>query len=232
MSLYATTNALPNEPLDQLTVQRLEALPTAIIGDAMGRMGVVDSDIKPMWNGATFVGTAFTVWTRAGDNKAIHEALQGIAAGNVMLVNGQGDTTRALLGELIAGRGRLRGVKAFVIDGAVRDADGCRGYRMPVFARAMTAAGPYKVGPGTIGATIAIGGVAVHPGDVVCGDADGVVVIPRANLDAVLIAAEKKRDAEADVRAELERAFSGQSQPIRAGASSSDTFQPNRGCDS
>ena len=169
---------------------RLAVLPTANIGDAMDRLGVLDSRIRSVWPGARVAGRAFTVWTRSGDNALIHQALEVVGAGDVIVVNGGGDESRALIGDLIGQRAKNSGVAGFVIDGAVRDAEGLGEMGLPVFARAVTPAGPYKNGPGHLGRTIAVGGVAVAPGDLVLGDADGVVVVPLAEAERIAQAAE------------------------------------------
>ncbi|TYC13573.1 methyltransferase [Micromonospora sp. MP36] len=173
----------------------------------MERLGALDSRIQASWPGAKVAGPAFTVWTRAGDNAAIHAALRIAKPGDVIVVNGQGDESRALLGELIGGRAAAAGIAGFVLDGAVRDAADLGEIGMPVFARACTPAGPYKHGPGRLGVTIAVGGVAVSLGDIVVGDADGVVVVPQADAEVVATAAEavfvdeaKRREAIATVR--------------------------------
>ncbi|MFC5834699.1 RraA family protein [Nonomuraea insulae] len=174
----------------QDALARLAVLPTANIGDAMDRLGVLDSRIRSTWPGARVAGRAFTVWTRSGDNALIHQALEVVRPGDVIVVNGGGDESRALIGELIGQRAKNAGVAGFVIDGAIRDAEGLGEMGMPVFARAVTPAGPYKNGPGHLGRTIAVGGVAVAPGDLVLGDADGVVVVPLAEADRIAQAAE------------------------------------------
>jgi RraA family protein len=157
---------------------RFEQLPVANIGDAMERMGIVDSSIQAIWPGAHVAGSAYTVWTRSGDNLVLHHAVDLAQPGDVIVVNGGGDTSRALLGELIGVRAKLRGLAGFVIDGAVRDAADLEAMVMPVFARAVTPAGPYKNGPGQLLVPVAIGGVCVMPGDLVVGDRDGVAVVP------------------------------------------------------
>lgn len=198
--------AAPDAPAPAL-VERLRRLPSANIGDAMGRLGVMDPGIKPAWDGATVAGPAFTVWTRPGDNRGIHEALQQVRPGDVLVVNGGGDEDRALIGELVAGRAKLRGVSGFVIDGAVRDAEGLAEYDMPVFARSRTPAGPYKDGPFALSVDIAVGGVAVHPGDIVIGDADGVVVIPLDAAEEIAEAAEAKHAKEVATREWIDRSL-------------------------
>lgn len=170
--------------------ERLGRFATTVVADAMDRLGVA-AGIRPVWPGARLAGTARTVWTRSGDNKVVHEALDLAEAGQVLVVNGGGDSTRALVGELMARRAQARGLAGFVIDGAIRDRADIEALRFPVFARAVTPAGPYKNGPGHLDRPVAIGGVCVLPGDFVLGDDDGIVVVPAGELDAVCDRAEQ-----------------------------------------
>ncbi|MFJ4210836.1 methyltransferase [Paenarthrobacter sp. NPDC089675] len=174
----------------QDVVERLAKLPAANIGDAMDRLGVADSAIQAVWTGARLAGPAYTVWTRPGDNQGIHRALQLAQPGDVIVVAGGGDETRALLGELIGERAINLGISGFALDGAARDAEALAEIGMPVFARAITPAGPYKNGPSRLGGPVAFGGVPVMPGDIIIGDSDGVVVVPREQAAAVAEAAE------------------------------------------
>lgn len=183
---------------------RYRSLPSANIGDAMQRLGMMDAAIKPVWTGATIIGAAYTVWTRPGDNKALHEALEHVQPGDVIVVNGGGDESRALLGELVAGKAKVKGVVGFVIDGAVRDATGLEEYSMPVYARALTPAGPYKDGPFALATSVAVGGVVVSPGDIIVADEDGVVVIPLEQADPVADLAEAKHASELAIRATID----------------------------
>nr|WP_285241800.1 methyltransferase [Pseudarthrobacter sp. MEB009] len=170
-------------------VQRLAAIPTANISDAQERIGVA-SALSPSWPGARLAGPAYTVWTRPGDNLYIHKALEEVQPGDVIVVNGGGDQSRALIGDMIGIRARNQGVAGFVIDGAVRDADALAECGLPVFARSVTPAGPYKFGPGRLQIPVAIDGVVVSPGDLVIADADGVVVVRRDDAEQVLAQAE------------------------------------------
>lgn len=187
--------------------KRLRDLTVSQVSDVMNRFGVLDSAVRPIWRGASFVGRAVTVLTAAGDNKVIHDAIPTLQDGDVLIINGQGYTNRALIGELMAERGQRRGCVGYVIDGAVRDVEEIAALRFPVYARAVTPAGPYRNGPGQIGVPVAIGGVVVFPGDWVVGDSDGVAVIPQNDLEGVLSRAEEKRDQELqqqrDIRAGL-----------------------------
>ncbi|HST73392.1 MAG TPA: methyltransferase [Kocuria rosea] len=175
---------------DPALVTRLAALPAANIGDAMERLGVADSTIQAIWPGAKLAGPAFPVWVRAGDNQGIHRALPLARPGDVIVVAGQGDTTRALLGELIGERAISAGIAGFALDGAARDAQDLQEIGMPVFAKATSPAGPYKHGPSRIAVPVAFGGVPVMPGDIVIGDSDGIVVIPQAQAEQIAEAAE------------------------------------------
>jgi regulator of RNase E activity RraA len=185
-------------------VERYRRLPSANIGDAMHRLGALDAAIKPVWEGATIVGAAYTVWTRPGDNLGLHEALKDVQPGDVIVVNGGGDVSRALLGELIGGKAKVKGVVGFIIDGAVRDATGLAEYSMPVYARALTPAGPYKDGPFALAAPVAVGGVVVNPGDIVVADEDGVVVIPLEMADRVADLAQAKHEDELAIRRRID----------------------------
>lgn len=179
---------------------QLGMLPTANIGDAQERFGTA-TGIHAVWPGATVSGRAFTVLTRAGDNLLVHEAMRQASPGDVIVINGGGDLTRALLGDLIGIRAKALGIAGFVVDGAVRDAEGLATIPLPVFARGVTPAGPYKSGPGRLQLPVAIGGVVVAPGDFVVGDGDGVVVVPSASAAETLAAAQQVEARERDKRA-------------------------------
>ena len=114
---------------DQDVIDRLAKLPAANIGDAMDRLGIADSAIQAIWPGARLAGPAFTVWTRPGDNQGIHRALQLARPGDVIVVAGGGDESRALLGELIGERAINLGLAGFALDGAARDAEALGGDR-------------------------------------------------------------------------------------------------------
>lgn len=180
-----------------------EGIPSTVLADVMNRMGAVDSGIHAVWPGAACVGSALTVWVRAGDNLMIHKAINMAQPGDVIVVNGQGDLTRALFGELMGTSAKTLGVAGLIFDGVVRDAAGLRGLSLPVFARGLAASGPFKAGPGEIGRPVACGGVVCHSGDIIVADADGVAVIPQADADFILQAAQKKLAQEQKRRDEI-----------------------------
>jgi len=171
---------------DPALLNELSRHSAAVIGDAMDRFGILDARIRSTWAGARITGSAFTVWTRSGDNMAIHAALELTRPGDVLVVNGFGEENRALIGEMIGIKAKTRGLAGFILDGAARDIRELAELDMPVFARSVTAAGPYKFGPYKLALPIACGGVCVHPGDAVLADGDGVAIVPRTELEATL----------------------------------------------
>ena len=144
------------------------------------------------------VGTALTVRTAIGDNLAIHRALDLIRPGDVVVIDGGGDTTRALVGEIMTTLAATRGAAGMVVDGAIRDAGALARSPFPCFARAAIHRGPYKNGPGEINVPVSIGGMIVEPGDIVVGDEDGVVAFPPAIAEdlARAVAAQEARETD------------------------------------
>ena len=130
--------------------------------------------LRPMHNGAALSGPALTVRTRPGDNLMIHKAIDIAAPGDVIVVDGGGDLTNSLIGEIMVRHAASRQVGGFVINGSIRDADALITQALPVYAAGITHRGPYKDGPGEINVAIAIDGMTVEPGDLIVGDADGV----------------------------------------------------------
>lgn len=201
---HRALSAEPARDLERLLAAYAE-VPTAAIGDARDRLGVVDPRVRTMWPDARLAGRALTVLCRPGDNKGIHQALTVAGPGDVLVVDGGGDPSRALIGELIAHRALNRGVRGMIIDGAVRDVGALREAGFPVWAVGASPAGPYKAGPYRIGTDVSVGGVVVHRGDIVVADSDGVIVVPLADAERTLADA---RAVLADEAARYERILS------------------------
>jgi RraA family protein len=182
MFINAPTDSLsltePWERVPRDLLDRFAKAPAANIGDVFDRLLVMDGGIRPFTSSTRLVGTALPIHTRSGDNLAIHRALDDAQPGDVLVINGQGDLSRALIGDLIGEIMVNKGVLGAIIDGAVRDAETLAAQGLVVFARAATPAGPFKNGPGLIGSPVAVGGVVVNPGDVIVTDTDGVVLVP------------------------------------------------------
>lgn len=183
-------------------VDAFKSIPAAIVSDCMGRS--VGALGLQAYHGAldkVLCGPALTVRVRPGDNLMLHKAMALAQPGDVIVVDGSGDLTQALIGGLMRTTALQRRLGGFVIDGAIRDrlewADG----QMAIFARGHTHRGPSKDGPGEINVPIACAGMAVQPGDLVLGDADGVVAIPTAELPALHAACLKKMADEDRTRA-------------------------------
>ncbi|KUF08959.1 RraA family protein [Pseudoponticoccus marisrubri] len=181
-------------------------LPVANVSDVMHRMTAAGSRLRPFHDGSPLAGAAVTVRTRPGDNLMIHKAIDISGPNDVIVVDGGGDMTNALIGELMVAHATQRGIAGFVLHGAIRDVDCIGRQSMPVFAAGVTHRGPYKDGPGEINVPIAIAGMTIDPGDLVIGDADGVVAVPHSGLDDVLEAAKRKSDAE---RKQMEKTLNG-----------------------
>jgi len=168
-----------HERSDKSLVESFAKVPTAIVSDNLNRMVAAGSRVRPMHAGSGLAGTAVTVKTRPGDNLMIHKAVDVAEPGDVIVVDGGGDLTNALIGELIVSHARARGVVGFVINGAARDLDVIGTGSFPIYAAGVSHRGPYKDGPGEVNVSIALDGMIIEPGDIIIGDLDGVVSIPR-----------------------------------------------------
>jgi RraA family protein len=177
-------------------VRAFDGIPVANISDCMSRLFAGGPRLRPMHKGNRMAGPALTVRTRPGDNLLIHKAIDLAQPGDVIVVDGGGDLSNALIGELMTTYASRRGIGGFVIDGAIRDLDVIATGDLPVYAAGVTHRGPYKDGPGEINVPISVGGMVVNPGDLVLGDADGVLCVPLAEVQAVLAAAREKLAAE------------------------------------
>lgn len=137
--------------------------------------------------------------TRPGDNLAIHRVLELVGPGDVIVVDGGGDETRALVGEIMKTIAEYRGAEGYVIDGAIRDVAAFAASDFPCFARTAIHRGPYKNGPGEINVPVGIGGLVIAPGDIVVGDEDGVVSFPQSIASTLLEAVNAKISREAEM---------------------------------
>ena len=156
-------------------IKALSEFPTSIVGDVTGRL-VGTSELHPINKSLVKAcGNAVTVKARSGDNLMIHLALRMLQPGDVLVVDGEGDITRALFGEIMMSVAKAKGAVAAVIDGAIRDVQAFESANFPCWARGVNLRGPYKDGPGAVNVPVAIGDLIIHPGDIVLGDSDGVV---------------------------------------------------------
>lgn len=199
---FENTAEFERVPVDQ--IKKASEYQAAILCDVAGRRGALNARIQPLVPSMKLAGPAFPVEVRGGDNLLFHVALALAKPGDIIIVDGKGYESSALFGELMVTQAAAAKLGGFVIDGAARDVDTLNNGSFPVFSAGRNPAGPTKGLDGRIGHTVSIGDVAVEPGDLVVGDADGVVVIPRRDVPAVLAAAEKKLQAEAQRIKEIE----------------------------
>ncbi|MDN3564202.1 RraA family protein [Paeniroseomonas aquatica] len=185
-------------------VARFRALPVANVSDVMARMTAAGPRLRPMHGGGGMAGPALTVKTRPGDNLMIHKAIALARPGDVIVVDGGGDLTNALIGELMLAQMVRRGLGGIALNGAIRDSAAIRAQGFPVFAAGVTHRGPYKDGPGEINVPIAIDGMVIEPGDLMLGDEDGLLAVPFDAVAAVHAAATEKAAAEARQMASIE----------------------------
>ena len=193
---------------DAFTVGRLKGVQTGQAVDAMQGRGALDAAIKAVDPAtAFFLGTAVTCETGPNDNLAIIAAIALAQPGDVILAASEGFTQSAVVGDNVTMVAKAKGVSAIVIDGMARDIAGIAPVGLPVFARGITPNSCVRTGPGRVGLPIVIGGVSVESGDVVIGDADGVVVLPRAHLHTILPLIEEVQAAEGATQSKIKSGF-------------------------
>jgi 4-hydroxy-4-methyl-2-oxoglutarate aldolase len=178
---------------------------SALLASAGGDRVSIVLGLEPAWPTAHALGPALTVQGRAGDNLALHHAVATAQSGAVVVVAVGGETATAHCGDILAAAARARGVAGIVLDGAIRDRAQLEALGVPVFHRGTSPRGPSKSGPGALGVPVTLAGVAVRPGDLVCADADGVVVVPVEEAGAVLAATRELEERERELVAAIER---------------------------
>jgi len=185
-------------------IAQLEGAQTGHIVDALQGRGALDYHVKPLDPGrAQVVGPALTCETGANDNLAILAALVLAEPGDVIVAATDGFSATAVVGDNVAAMAMNKGVAAIVTDGMARDSPGIVGVGLPVFARGITPNSCVRSGPGRIGLPIVCGGVTINAGDILLGDRDGVVVIPQADLEAIVAQLAEIRRMEAETQAKI-----------------------------
>jgi RraA family protein len=174
----------------------LRELSVSLLSDNMARVSGA-TGLRPFHRPKAMAGTAVTVRTRGGDNLAIHRAFDYCRPGDVLVIDGAGELTQALMGEIMTSFAESLGLQGLVIDGAIRDVSALSQRNFPVYARGVTHRGPYKNGPGEINVPVTVGGMVVNPGDIVVGDEDGVLAIAPADVETVIAGARKQAAKEA-----------------------------------
>ena len=185
--------------LDESTRERLLRLPTGNIADNNGkaaRQGVMDSGIKPLDPASKMIGRAFTARCVPGDNLALHQAIYAAQEGDVLVLDCRGHVEAGHFGDIMATACKVRGIAGVVIDGSCRDAQDIRELGLPMFVRGLNPSGTVKETLAVLSVPVTVGGINVRPGDIIFGDCDGVVVVPREDEDEVFEKAERKYEKE------------------------------------
>jgi RraA family protein len=183
------------ERLSKEIIEQFRLFESPDISDLLNRMYAMSSEIHNVVNNASIAGSACTVKVYPGDNLMVHKALSVAEPGDVLVVDCSGSFANAVVGDLVAQKAKSLGIAGFVIDGMVRDLPAMQEVGLPVYARGVTPVGPLHRGPGEVNHAISCGGIVVNPGDVILGDATGVVVIRREFAEDVLQRAYVQRDA-------------------------------------
>jgi RraA family protein len=180
---------------------------TPDVSDLMNRLYTMTSTIHNLTaDDLRILGPACTVKVYPGDNLAVHKSLDIAQPGDVIVVDAGASTMNAVLGDLVSNKARHRGVQGFVVDGLVRDIEEIREIPdFPVFARGVTPIGPLHRGPGEVNFPIAAGGIVVHPGDIIVGDLNGVVVVPQEMAVDLLERLRGRRAIEAQYKESVRR---------------------------
>lgn len=184
---------------DHDVMMQFKNIPASNTADVMGRNCAMNPRIHLVSSpkDQMMVGPAFTVKCRAGDNLALHAALNYCSEGDVLVVSNEEDVTRALMGEvMMAYLYLVKKIAGIVIDGPIRDIDEIGKWDFPVYCTGTTPGGPYKEGPGELNVPIACGGISVNPGDIILADPDGVICIPRNDAATILEDAKKFQAAD------------------------------------
>ncbi len=189
-------------PLD--VVDALANKGTATIHEAIGRRGFAGPHLRPIQQGTAISGSAVTVSCHPGDNLMIHAAVEMCQTGDVLVVTNTASSTHGMFGELLATSLATRGVRGLIIDAGVRDTAELRAMGFPVWSSHVSCQGTVKASPGSVNVPVVLGGLRVEPGDVVCADDDGVVVVPRAEAAETVTLAQARLDKESATRARLQ----------------------------
>lgn len=175
------------------------------LGPVLGRQCLMQTHMRALFRAARICGPAITSYNFPGDNLMLHAAFRVAEAGDVLVITNGGSPEGAMWGEMATYYGRIRRLAGAVIDGSARDSRQVCEAEFPVFASHIAVSYPGKRGPGSVNSPVVVAGVTVHPGDLVVGDADGVIVIPPQEIEPAIAKAEARMAKEAAVKRKLDQ---------------------------
>jgi 4-hydroxy-4-methyl-2-oxoglutarate aldolase len=188
---------------DPAVVEALGHIGTATVHEAIGRVGYVGVGLRPIQHDVRVGGSAVTVLSHPGDNLMIHAAVEVCQPGDILVVVNTAPSTHGMFGDLLATSLMVRGVRGLVIDAGVRDTSDLRAMGFPVWSQYVSCQGTVKNTAGSVNVPVVLGGLVVNPGDVICADDDGVVVVPRQDADWALEQSHTRLGKEAATRQRL-----------------------------
>lgn len=194
---------MSSQEISVASIQLLRDFGSATVYEAQGARGALDSGIKPIHPSMRVAGPAVTVDLRPADNLMLHYAMLKVKPGDVLVVDAKGFLEAGPWGDVFTEQAVRQGVAGLVINGAVRDAGSIIEMGFPVFCRGLCIKGTGKNQPGKLNVPVCLGDVQINPGDIVIGDQDGVVVVPRGDVDEAIRSSQAREDKEAEFRARI-----------------------------
>lgn len=189
--------------VDHSVIEELKHFSAANIGDNLNRNAAVDADFQRIGNGKC-VGQAFTVSCAAGDNLYVYIALEQIQPNDVLIIDAEGFTNRAIVGEILVRFAQVKGAVGVIVNGSIRDVDVLKNFDIPIYFKGISPNGPYKNGPGSVNQPIALGGKVINPGDIIVADEDGIVSFETDQIDYVIEKTKQTEIKEAKMLRDLE----------------------------
>jgi 4-hydroxy-4-methyl-2-oxoglutarate aldolase len=201
MNRHVVVRTIPRA--DPAVIAGLADAGSATVHEAIGRRGYAGPDIRPIQSDVRIAGSAVTVSSHPGDNLMIHAAVEVCQEGDVLVVTNTAPSSHGMFGELLGCSVMARGVRGLVLDAGVRDTRELRELGFPVWSRHVSCQGTVKASPGSVNVPVVLGGIAVAPGDIVCADDDGVVVVSHDEAEWALAQSRARIAAEDQSRAKL-----------------------------